>query len=679
MEGQLSNSTSYSGADSLSPTLPEHLDPLTEHGGNRNSLEYVYGRIPNSQQTQCYGPTSSYYFMKSMSTHLEKILSSAYSESTSESDIAFISLFCPTDSSSKPSGRRLIRRTQSASQKSLSRWQEEYFLNLFWHSYHCIYPILDETEFKTRHSALWLTPHESRKPSALVDIILALTMQYGTALLPPSLTNATVNAEKKGKDAASDGRFYYSRCQTLLADEFENPSITTLQCHILSAIYLSNVGSHNAAHTTLGLACRVAVILGLHQEPLEDLDENKRNFRRRLWWTLYALEIKASMEYGRPITITLSQITCGLPTDTPQQSSVSVRGSNQSCISDSSFSCNLQFLRLILASRSVYITFYEKCTEIFSKSQQRNLHGSSQPLESCAQFLSSKMQYLRTWLRDVPPTLKMKRRNGNESFSTNLSSLQIEPTVPFILQRQQLFLELHYHTVNMNLLRHFISFKLPSNSPTQRIEANAITCVDHAMTITNIIHQMLTETDLLAGWLESFQWHANAFLSLIGYRLAYPFGQRTTEVRTAIHKAISTFDILSNSLAIATSSAKLAEDLAAKVDVVADRMGADSSTPELSPNPGQNLADVDCYSTESSVLVSPTNSCPLDPSSFSSFEPMTDEMSSSALLDPFDLGGGMEWMGGNGVDVSDMWTIEQDMHMNDPLMLWLGDDMYTRA
>jgi len=679
LEEQLCNPSPYGGADSSSPSLPEHLDPLTEHGGNRNSLQYVYGRIPNSQQTQCYGPASSYYFMKSMSIRLEMMLSPAYSQSTSQSDIAFTSLFCPIDSSSNLSGRRLIRRTQSGGQKPLSRWQEEYFLDLFWQSYHCVYPILDETEFKTRYSALWITPYESRKPSALVDIILALTMQYGTALLPPDLTNAVINAEEKGKDAASAGRSYYYRCQTLLADEFEHPSITTLQCHILSAIYLSNAGSHNAAHSTLGLACRVAVILGLHQEPFEDLEENKKNFRRRLWWTLYALEIKASMEHGRPMTITLSQVTCGLPIDTRQQSSVSARGSNTFRVSDSSFSCNLQFLRLILASRSVYITFYEKCTEIFSVSQQNNLHGSSQPLESCAQFLSSKMQYLRTWLRDVPPALKMKRRNGSESFSTNLSSLQIEPTVPFILQRQRLFLELNYHTVNMNLLRHFISFKLPSNSPTQRTEANAIACVDHAMTITNIIHQMLTETDLLAGWLESFQWHANAFLSLVGYRLAYPFGQRTTEVHTAIGRAISTFDILSKSLAIATSSAKSAEDLAAKVDVVVDRMRADSPTPELSPNPGQQLADVDCYSTESSVLVSPTNSCPLDPSAFNNFEPMTDEMSSSTLPDPFDLGSGMEWMGGNGIDMSGVWNIDQDMHMNDPLMLWLGDEMYSRT
>ena len=666
LEGQLGSSDTFEQTNVASSFLPEHLDPLREHGGNRGSLEYFYTKSPNSQPSPCYGPASSYYFVKSMSSYLDEMLAPAYSQT----NVTFASLLCQ----SKMNKKRHARRIRSASPKPLSKPQEEYVLDLFWQSYHCIYPILDETEFKTHHNGLWITHHEARKPSALVDITLALAMQYGAVLLPPDLINA---AGEKSKDAVVAGRPYYDRCQILLADDCEHPSITTLQCHILSAIYLSNAGSHNAAHSTLGLACRVAVILGFHREPPEDLNDNKKNFRRRLWWTLYALEIKATMEHGRPLTITLSQVTCGLPTDIPQQSSASVRGSYVPLRIDSSFSCNLQFLRLILASRSVYIAFYDKCAEIFHSARESSLYGSPQALESCAQFLSSRMQYFKAWLREVPGSLKMKRRNGSESFSTNGSSLEIESAVPFLLQRQRLFLELQYHTVNMNLVRPFISFKLLTDSPTPHTEANSIACVDHAMTITSIINQTLAETNLLAGWLESFQWHANAFVSLVGYRLAYPFGLRTNEVRSAIQRAIPTFDILSSCLAMTASSAKLARDLAAKVDAVVERIGTNSSTPELSPNSNDQLPDLDSYSAESSSLVTPEDACPLNSAAYGNL--IWHDISPSALPDPFDLSHGMDWMGAEGFDPGDAWTVDEDTHVSDPLMLWLGDEMYTRA
>ena len=59
---------------------------------------------------------------------------------------------------------------------------------------------------------------------------------------------------------------------------------------------------------------------------------------------------------------------------------------------------------------------------------------------------------------------------------------------------------------------------------------------------------------------------------MVGYVLTYPLGQRTPEACRAIEKAISTFDILSGSLAMATSSVKIARDLVERVDLVADRL-----------------------------------------------------------------------------------------------------------
>lgn len=420
-------------------------------------------------------------------------------------------------------------------------------------------------------------PYEPRKASALVDIILAVTMQYGTALSRADLKRTTPSDDDKGRDAVAVGLSYYRRCQSLLADELESPSIVTLQCHIFSVIYLSNSGSHNSAHSTLAVACRAAVILGLHREPGLDMDEEKRNLHRRLWWTLYALEIKAAIELGRPLAVSLPEVTCSLPSDSPHTGLVLIQGSPRSPELNNCFAVNLQFLKLILAARSVYVTFYEKSADILRQSQRNTLYGNPDTLEACAEFLCSKMQYLRTWRDDVPKSMKMKRRDHGEPFSTDGSLLDAQLREPFSQQRQQIILELHYHTVAMNLLRHFIYFSKSPDIDTPVTEANAVSCFDHAMTITNIIHQMLTETNLLAGWLESFHWHGNAFISLVGYILAFPTSSRTTEARRAIQKAICTFDILSDSLTMAVPAAKMARDLAAGVDIVIDQTQSRSS------------------------------------------------------------------------------------------------------
>lgn len=606
-----------------------------------------------------------------MNSYLEKTLSSGYSHVSLQSDVA--PLFSSIESQPSSNKKRLLRRTNSTGQKLLSRWQEESFLELFWSSYNCLFPILEEAEFRAHHNSIWTMPYEPRKPSALVDIILAVTMQYGTALLPPDLTKAAVNAEEKGKDAATAGRSYFRRCQALLTEELETPSITTIQCHIFSVIYLSNAGSHNAAYGTLALACRAAVMLGLHREPLGEEDECRRDFRRRLWWTLYALEIKAAMELGRPLAISFPEVTCRLPSGTPKMGSVSIPGVNISPTTGSCFTSNLQFSKLILAARSVYITFYDRCADLLGPNQHEALSAEPQLLEACAEFLSSKMKYLEAWLLDVPDSLRMRRKGERDPFSTDGSPLDIQLTVPFTQQRQRLFLELHYHTLAMNLYRHFIIFSQPLPAKTEQTEANAISCVDHAMTITNIIHQMLTETDLLGGWLETFHFHASAFLSLVGYILAYPTGKRCAEVRKAVGKATLTFDMLSKSLAIAASAAEMARELVATVELVLNRFRTDLKTSTSQPNTDELLLDYNGLSADSTCLPTLEDCGPQDALSADALRMMDNELWWPELLHTFDMNGGMDWMTADGNHTSEIWTLEQDFNA-DSFSLWPMED-----
>jgi hypothetical protein len=661
LEKQLTGPSRPSGNPVQVPFLPENLDPLREHGGNRGSWEYTLERSSGSDQPQSYGPASSFYFLSQMNSYMDKALASAEQDSISSSEQHHHSLFRWVDAPSQSASttKNSLRRRNSFGQKPLSRWQEEYFLDLYWQSYHCMYPVIDEAEFRAHHNEIWITPYEARQPSPLVDIILAITMQYSTLQLPPDMTNAVINAEEKGKDAATAGKSYFRRCQALLAEELESPSVTTLQCHIFSVIYLFNTGSHNTAYGMLALACRIAVILGLHQEPLHDLDEEQRILHKRLWWTVFALEIKAAMELGRPLAVNMSQVTCGLPANGRQMGSISSLESSIPAGLSSCFTANLQFIKLVLAARSVYVTFYTKAEDVLGPSHQHHPYGNPGALETCAEYLASKMEYLQTWRREIPESLKMKRKDGMEPLSAEGTLiLEIHPTVSFLQQRQRLFLELHYHTLSMNLFRPFICFTKYRELQTPQTEANAASCVSHAMAITNIIHQMLTETDFLAGWLETFKWHANAFVSLIGYAVALPDGERTPEARVAIRKSISTFDILSSSLTMASTSAKIARDLAAKANVLIERVAAGSA--QLNSN----------------TFLSQVNSSD-DNDDIFSLDPSTSELLTSTAVDDNSFGLGnhaMDWINEEADNpIPGIWNLENDSQI-DPFLSWPGHE-----
>ena len=61
---------------------------------------------------------------------------------------------------------------------TLTRSQQDFLIDLYWMWYHPIYPIIDENEFGKVYQALWPEPAAtSRRPSPLIDIVIALCIQ----------------------------------------------------------------------------------------------------------------------------------------------------------------------------------------------------------------------------------------------------------------------------------------------------------------------------------------------------------------------------------------------------------------------------------------------------------------------------------------------------------------------
>ena len=548
------------------------LEYLGEQRGPRAYWEGIHTSSGLSENTHYYGPSSLFYYIGRMSSYLCTTLRIPRMQHHMQHHMqpkSASSTFATPACLPKKDGLQesCLPEEGSTTGYHLTGTQEDYFLNLFWQSYHCTVQIIDEIEFREHYRSLWAASATSRKPSALVDIVLALSMQHGVSNLPRSRSDVEPKASVDSNDATIAGRWLYRRSQMLLTCDLESPTINTLQCQILSTHYLCYASFHNMAHTNLALAVRTAQILGLHLEPPPDMSRNQKELRKRLWWTLYSLESKTCMKHGRPWTAQLSEVTCSLPADDHELNLLSA--SNFSFGQDVTWlTYTLQYTKLVLAARAIYTAFHDNCERNLSANNVTSLYNDPQSFKACAEFLVSSMGLIRIWSQDLPNALKTRRKGTGEPYSTDRSWLEMELFAPLWLRRQRLLLELLYHNLAMNLYRPFISFSGPSCRITK---GNALLCVNHAITITDIMHQILSDTDLLNGWHETFQWQWNATLSMIGFILAYPEDTATPAVRSAIDSAIVVFHLFGCNIAVAANAANVTRDLTSKADSLLNR------------------------------------------------------------------------------------------------------------
>ena len=454
--------------------------------------------------------------------------------------------------------------------EDMSRSQEEHFLNLFWQSYHIINPILNETEFREYYKSLWadtFSPIEAkRKPSALVDSILALCVQYGSA----SVKVEKADTDIKGDNVSFPGRGLHRRSQKLLSSEYEAPTISTLQCLIYSALYLSNASMLDIGHQTLAVAIGVAHALGVHHEAMDNSSAAQSSLRRRIWWTLFLLDTKACLELGRPYLIDTSDKTCDLPSADPSEATDSGSSLSLAFADINWLEFHTQCIKLVVTVRSIHTSFYEKCSEASTAHKGTDLYDNVDLLESCADHLLRSMKGLQDWVRSVPDALKNARKGTGEPFSTARLAIEFDPYIPLWLQRQRLLLELLYHNLAMSLHRPFIRLSPDSTAAFQISVDHGVSCLSHAIISTNILHQVLTEGDVLSGWQQAYQIQWDAALSILGFGLAHPICPHSPSARQAIHTAIANFDTLAaNNCSIATSAGAVTRNLLDKIDLFA--------------------------------------------------------------------------------------------------------------
>lgn len=622
---------------SETPNTSTAASPCTHHQTRgrrrRQGRGWVgtYTTSPRSDQTSYYGTSSGFYFLHRIGAHLAEVLNQTlpkrhtYPQGVGATWKELTPL-------TMPSAGRAPALTAVLEPK-MPRSQEEKFIHLFWQLYNCTIPIIDDVDFVQHYSSLWDASGTRRDQCPLTDIIVALSMQHGWSFLAFSMANSEAL-----HDPSVAGRWYFHRCQSLLTADLESPSLVTVQCKMLSFIYLCNASFANTAHLMLGQATRMAHILGLHLEPAEGISCKVGELRKRVWCCLYTMEARVGLKLGRPSAIDNFYTTTTPPSEDVELGLLSSAHVHAPDITWITYAVRLQ--QLMDATANIHDSLQETLNAILD---EKNLSGSlyEDPvaIELYAKAIAEQVPLMQAWVRQLPTGLQLQRRESGVPYSVDRSAISLPLEAPLWLQRQQISLELIYHSQMITLYRPCILFRRQSSanvySPVTK--QNAVMALKHAITYSNHMHQATLETDIMNGWQEFLTWQWNATITVVGFILSNPVDASTPTARKALDTGIAVFETFASSYMMAANALSAVRDLKNKILLLNNRFldGIETVSSDFevaksglgSPRGVASLPDVDttcAYELEGSEFLDQFMDWALTVDSYNSLEQFLD-------------------------------------------------------
>ncbi|CAI7604951.1 unnamed protein product [Penicillium pancosmium] len=534
-----------------------------------------------------YGPLSSSYFGARLGFYLAETKAQLHSEILFPGDTSRLS--CTPNLLAPEARPQSSTVSLGGDSEQLSRAQEEQFLDLYWQSFHCIYPIIGEAEFRNYYDSLWndfIFP-PTRKPSPLVDSIMAICMQYGSTFLISDDDMLSTDDVDHVKVALRNSYALYCRSQCLLLAEIENPSMMTLQSYIYCTIYLYNTSLLNAAYAMLGNASKVAQTIGLQLQPASITSVPNRQLRARVWSVMAMIDSQLSMALGRPATINVEQRNLGPPGHIQEHASLSgsmLTSPNHDDITWLSFHANCAYL--VNSVQHIQYNFSKRVIQAQEQHAVKSFYDSPVALEELARFLGREVRCVYEWAENVPESLKIPRKGSGESFSTERTLLKFDTFSPIWLQRQRLLLEILYHHLQLSNFRSFLRLPPGSSFITPLSDCHSINCLNHAISLTNIIHQVLTDTDLLRGWSPVIQYQWDSALCILGFTLTNPVCPPSPTARKCLQTAISSFEIMGKYFAASREAAQLMRRFASQAEMLVQQFHNNLSSRRLDSRDG---------------------------------------------------------------------------------------------
>ncbi|KAB8259278.1 fungal-specific transcription factor domain-containing protein [Aspergillus pseudonomiae] len=173
---------------------------------------------------------------------------------------------------------------------SMTDIDETRLIRAYFEHYHTIFPFIHETTFMKQYETGSLVPQD-REWEILRDMVLAV----GSWCL-------------QDNDYLSNGHIFAQRAKKRL-DQLSilgQSSISLVQALLLMNHYHEKYGQPKDSWTFLGLATRMSIGLGLHQQltySRDDISPLVKEIWRRVWWSVYCFDSCSSKIHGLPILL----------------------------------------------------------------------------------------------------------------------------------------------------------------------------------------------------------------------------------------------------------------------------------------------------------------------------------------------------------------------------------------
>ncbi|GKZ85620.1 hypothetical protein AnigIFM56816_011590 [Aspergillus niger] len=448
--------------------------------------------------------------------------------------------------------------------------------DVFWTRYYFLMPIVSPED---------LTTKSGRMSEPLRQALMAYCLQsihyagLHDRLLSIQLGSISLHAGENSTQAPSLASLYVAFFQRALGTNsyylmYAEPSLVDVQRHLFMAAFLQNSGEYQAAYNMIGVAMRLAQSLDLQHPLATRATTHEAETRHHVWWTLVHLDFQCSRFLGKPMSVSLNDATLNTPIPSPQHP--------------------WPTSELGFHSASVSLTVVARKMVEDLEHHARGVSGTTDrytQVERHAHHLSREIKGLYRWRDQILEanlyaniTLACNVYQPDEA-TTSMDRLKHgqNATLSFheapALTLQKTLLELQYHDIVLWAHRPFIQFPsrglVPQRSP--QADRHATTALQHALTVTDLIHQRMLYHDALYGCSEIYQYVWNAVLTLVGFMLAYPLCYWFPLAQQHVERSLPIFEGAGTINPIASRAAHRTRYLLGRVSALIELLSSQSS------------------------------------------------------------------------------------------------------
>ncbi|KAK8108788.1 C6 transcription factor [Apiospora sp. TS-2023a] len=299
-------------------------------------------------------------------------------------------------------------------------------LSAYFSQIHPRYPFLDPDE-------VWLLHRERAALAATPIPNLTKQQRFGIFKLYMVYAIGTMLLQLTEKHTSSPPESYYMAALQHIFAARESRTTQNIEAMALLVLYHLRSPSSFGIWYMIGLAMRTSIDLGLHMRRNEDKLRDSPDdvqMRRRLFWSVYALERTIAISMGRPFSIPDRQIDVELPEGDKDKDASSrgetVRplssGSGGSCVSPKTVLFNVD-VRSYPSGWKTSLTpaiFLFKLRRIESRIQH-SIYRTDKPLAALVPKLDRYHAELEAWKQELMQS-SLATTTTNNNYNTNHSS-----------------------------------------------------------------------------------------------------------------------------------------------------------------------------------------------------------------------------------------------------------------